>query len=119
MRRTFTIDLRADSQLQFRIDAFSVPLESRCEFEATMHRNLRFIAKLPGFVDHMAFEKNSGPTSFDIVTIAVWKSAEAIEAAGAKVAAYYSSIEFDLSAMLARLGIIASLGSYRAPAALE
>jgi heme-degrading monooxygenase HmoA len=115
----FTIDLQSDSQLQFRIDAFSVPLESRSEFEASMHRNLRFIAKLPGFVDHMAFEKSSGATAFDIVTIAIWRSAEAIEGAGEKVSAYYSGIGFDLSAMLARLGIVASLGHYRAPAALQ
>jgi heme-degrading monooxygenase HmoA len=115
----FKIDLQAEPQLQFRIDAFSVPPEFRGEFEAAMRRNLGFIAKLPGFVNHMVFEKITGSTSFDIVTVAVWDSTEAIEAAGEKVRAYYRGIGFDLSAMLARMGITASLGYYRAPAALQ
>ena len=119
MPAPITIDLQAHPNLQFRIDAFTVPAASRAEFEAAMHRNLAFIAKLPGFMSHMVFEKTSGPTTFDIVTIAVWESPEAIAAAGEKVRAYYKSIGFDMQATLARLGITASLGYYRAPPALQ
>ena len=114
-----TIDLEALPNLQFRIDAFSVPAASRADFEAAMRRNLAFIENLPGFRGHTVFEKTAGPTTFDIVTIAVWESAEAIAAAGAKVRAYYQSIGFDMPAMIAAWGVKASLGYYRAPLALQ
>jgi heme-degrading monooxygenase HmoA len=119
MQAPLTIDLQAHPNLQFRIDAFTVPAASRAEFEAAMHRNLAFIQTLPGFINHMVFEKTSGPTTFNIVTVAVWESPEAIAAAGEKVRAYYQSIGFDMQGMLARLGITASLGYYRAPPALQ
>lgn len=119
MHAPLTIDLRARPNLQFRIDAFAVPAASRAEFETAMHRNLAFIETLPGFMSHMVFEKTSGPTTFDIVTVAVWESPEAIAAAGERVRAYYRSIGFDMPATLARLGITASLGYYRAPPTLQ
>ena len=119
MHAPLTIDLRARPDQQFRIDAFTVPQAARAEFEAAMHRNLAFLEQQPGFLHHMVFEKTSGPTSFDIVTIAVWESPQAIEAAGEKVRAYYKSIGFDMPAMVARLGITASLGYYRAPPELQ
>jgi heme-degrading monooxygenase HmoA len=114
-----TIDLQAHPNLQFRIDAFSVPTESRSEFEAAMHQNVAFLEKLPGFKGHTVFEKTSGPTSFNIVTIAIWESPKAMASAGEKVRAYYQSIGFDMHAMIARWGVTASLGNYRAPLALQ
>jgi hypothetical protein len=119
MQAPLAIDLRAHPNLQFRIDAFTVPAASRAEFEAAMHRNFAFLDTLPGFKSHMVFEKTSGPTTFDIVTVAVWESPEAIEAAGEKVRGYYKSIGFDMQGTLARLGITASLGYYRAPPELQ
>jgi heme-degrading monooxygenase HmoA len=119
MHSPLTIDLQAHPHLQFRIDAFQVPAASRAEFEAAMRRNLNFLQTLSGFLNHMVFEKANGPTDFNLVTIAVWESAEAIAAAGEKVRAYYQSIGFDVQATLARLGITASLGYYNAPLALQ
>ncbi len=113
------IDLDSSPNLQFRIDAFSVPAAAREEFSTAMRRNLSFLQTLPGFMSHLVFEKTSGPTSFDIVTIAVWASPEAVASAGEKVRTYYQSIGFDMQAMLARTGITASLGYYRAPLALQ
>ena len=114
-----TIDLQARPHTQVRIDSFTVPEASRAEFEATMRRNFEFIASLPGFQSHMVFEKTAGPTTFNVVTIAVWESPELIAAAGEKVRAYYQSIGFDMPAMVARLGITASLGNYRALLAMQ
>lgn len=114
-----TIDLQAHPNLRFRIDGFSVPAASRPEFEAAMRRNLAFLETLPGLLGHVVFEKTSGPSTFDLVTIAVWESAEAISAAGEKVRAYYQSIGFDMPAMLARWGVTAALGYYSAPPALQ
>jgi heme-degrading monooxygenase HmoA len=108
------IDLDADPDLQFRIDNFSVPEEARAEFEQAMHRNLAFLETLPGFRGHLMFEKTDGPTAFNVATIAVWQSREAIEAAGAKVRAYYESIGFDAAALLSRLGIKGEMGNFRA-----
>jgi len=48
-----TIDLRANPDLQFRIDAFSVPTAARAEFDASLHRNLAFIETLQGFQGHV------------------------------------------------------------------
>lgn len=119
MQSTFTIDLQAHPHAQFRIDAFNVPAPSRDEFQAAMRRNLAFIQTLPGFLNHMVFEKTNGPTDFNLVTIAVWESPEVIAAAGEKVRAYYQSIGFDVQSLLARLGITASLGYYNAPPAIQ
>lgn len=117
--RPLNLDIVGHPNLQFRIDAFSVPAAARGEFEATMHRNFAFIQTLPGLLQHTVFEKTNGPTSFNIVTVAVWENPEVIAAAGEKVRGYYQSIGFDMPAMMTRLGITASLGNYRAPAELQ
>ena len=109
-----TIDAQANPNLQLRIDAFSVPAAARAEFEAAMRRNLAFIETLQGFQGHAVFEKTSGPSTFDLVTIAVWESPEAVASASEKVRAYYEQIGFDMQAMIARWGATASLGFYRA-----
>jgi heme oxygenase (mycobilin-producing) len=83
--RVITIDLETKPDLLFRLDNFSVPDEARQEFEQAMRRNLAFIATLPGFLGHVAFEKAGGPTIFNVATIAVWESRQALEAAGAAV----------------------------------
>ena len=114
-----TIDLQARPNQQFRIDSFAVPAASRSEFEAAMHQNAAFLEMLPGFKGHMVFEKLSGPTTFDIVTIAVWDSPEAMASAGEKVRAHYQSIGFNMQAMIARWGVTASLGNYHAPLSLQ
>src|SRR5262249_57388755 len=95
MQAPLTIDLRSHPNLQFRIDAFAVPAASRAEFEAAMRRNLAFIETLPGLMSHMVFEKTRGPTTFNIVTVAVWESPEAIAAAGHKVRTHYPNTAFD------------------------
>ena len=64
-----------------------------------------------GFLGHVVFEKTTGPSTFDLVTIAVWESPEALAGAGDKVRAYYQSIGFDPPAMLARWGVTAALGN--------
>src|SRR5262245_20828322 len=104
MHAPLTIDLQAHPNLQFRIDDFTVPATSRAEFEAAMHRNLAFIETLSGFIILMFFVKSIVPTTFNIVTLAVWEIRVAIAVAVEKVRAYYQSIGFALPATLARLG---------------
>lgn len=103
---------RRRSEFRFRIDSFRVPQAARSEFEATMARNLTFIASLPGLVDHTVFERESGTSAFDLVTIATWEDARALEEAGKRVREHYRSIGFDMHAALARWGVTAELGNY-------
>ncbi len=114
-----TIDIEKNPNLQFRIDSFSVPDAARAEFEAAMRRNMEFIKTLPGFLGHVAFEKTGGPTTFNVVTIAVWESREALEKAGEEVRAYYRRVGFDMPAMLARWGVKAELGNFNAPRRMQ
>lgn len=109
-----TIDNEPHPSPHFRIDSFSVPEAAREEFDASRRRNMAFIRTLPGFRGHAVFEKASGPTTFNIVTVATWESQEALERAGTEVRAYYQRIGFDLPAMLARWGVRAELGNFRA-----
>jgi heme-degrading monooxygenase HmoA len=114
-----TIDLDTNPNRSFRIDSFAVPEASRGDFEAAMRRNLTFLNTLPGFMGHLVFEKAAGPSTFNIVTIAVWESPEAQDNAGTHVRAYYESIGFDPSRELARWGVKAEIGTYTAPHTLQ
>lgn len=108
-----SIDLGRNPDLQFRIDTFNVPAAVRAEFDAVMQRNFAFIRTLPGFRGHLVFEKTGGNSAFNVVTIAVWESAAAIENALTQVRAYYQSIGFDPREATARWGVTAELGEYR------
>ena len=118
-RQRHALETLVSPTMQFRIDAFSVPAASRAEFETAMHENSAFLATLPGFRGHTVFEKTSGPTTFNIVTVAAWDSAEAMKAAGDKVREHYQQIGFDMQATIARWGVAASIGAYRTPAELQ
>jgi hypothetical protein len=108
-----TIDIERNPDLHFRIDNFSVPDASREEFERAMRRNLAYISELPGFLGHMVFDRTAGDTPFNIATIAVWASQEAIERAAEQVRSYYASIGFDVQDFMKRLGITSARGNFR------
>jgi|SRR5262245_26571499 len=108
-----TLDFAQHRNLRFRIDSFSVPTSSRADFEAAMKRNMAFIETLPGFVWHLAFVKASGPSSFNIVTVAVWESPEAIEKALVEVRQFYERIGFDPAEAIKRWGVTAEIGQYQ------
>ncbi|NVB83519.1 MAG: hypothetical protein HOV81_34415 [Kofleriaceae bacterium] len=101
-----------------RIDLFSVPASSRGELDAAMHRNADFLATLPGYRGHVALEMTSGDTTFNLVTVAVWDSADAMRSAGEKVREEYQRIGFDMQGAIARWGVTASIGGYRASPAM-
>ena len=103
-----------DPNLRYRLDNFSVPEASCDDFEQAMSRNLAFLETLPGFLGHFVFEKTGGPTSFNIATVAVWASQAAIDAAGARVRAYYDQIGFDMPSFIAEHEVTAELGCFKA-----
>ncbi|RKH67588.1 antibiotic biosynthesis monooxygenase [Corallococcus llansteffanensis] len=109
-----SMDVVKNPGLRFRIDNFTVPDAAREPFETAMRRNFAFIQTLPGFQGHMVFEKTGGPGSFNIATIAVWESQDAIDKAVAEVGAFYKKNGIDMPAMLKRYGIKAELGQFSA-----
>ncbi len=116
---TFTFDPASHPEACYRIDTFTVPDAARAELEATMRRNMAFVCTLPGFLGHAAYEKRAGPARFDLVTVAAWESAAALERAGAAVRAHYQAIGLDLPATLARWGVTMERGDFTAPGRLQ
>jgi heme-degrading monooxygenase HmoA len=113
------IDLQNNPDSCFRVDSFFVPDGARPEFNEQMRRNQAFLETLAGFRGHLVLEKTGGPTTFNVVTIAVWESSEALEKAGKEVRAHYQKFGFDMPAMLARWGVRAELGNFHAPRELQ
>jgi heme-degrading monooxygenase HmoA len=113
------IDLENNPNLCVRVDSFFVPDAVRAEFVAQMRRNQAFLETLPGYRGHVVFEKTGGPTAFNVVTIAVWENDEALEKAGVAVRAHYQKVGFDMQATIARWGVKAELGNFRAPRELQ
>src|SRR5262245_24791392 len=111
---SFTLDFDRHPGLRFRIDSFSVPAAARQDFNAAMQRNFAFIQTLPGFLGHVVFEKAGGPSHFNLITMAVWESPEAIERAIQAVREYYKKIGFDPAEATARWGVTAEIGQYDA-----
>jgi heme-degrading monooxygenase HmoA len=103
----------SNPKYRYRIDAFQVPDAARPEFEAAMERTLEFLRTLPGFRGHRVLARSSGPSRFDLVTIATWESEEAADQAGKEVRAYYARIGFDPAAAMARWGVKGELGFFR------
>jgi len=116
---SLTIDVQNHPERLYRIDRFSVPAAARPELEAAMHRSLRLLETLPGFLGHVVFVEAVGDTRFDIVTVAMWESAEAADRAGAQMRAYHERIGFDMVAMLARWGVEAERGNFTTPPGLQ
>jgi heme-degrading monooxygenase HmoA len=83
------------------------------EFPAKAKRTRQLFRTLPGFVQGYLLEQTGGPGAFNVVTIAIWESAEAIETARKAVIARHEAIGFDPQEILARLGIKADLATYR------
>ncbi len=113
------IDTENNPNQCFRVDSFFVPDEVRAEFDAQMRKNLAFIEKLPGFRGHVVLDKTGGPTAFNVVTIAVWESSDALEKAALQVRAHYQKVGFDMPATIARWGVRAELGNFHAPRAVQ
>lgn len=96
----------------YRVDKFRVPPAARAEFLARVRSTHELLRTLPGFMQDSVLEQTGGPGTFNFVTIAVWGSAEALDAAREVVTAKHNEIGFDPGEMLARLGIEADVANY-------
>jgi heme-degrading monooxygenase HmoA len=112
---TSLIDLDKDPDVHIRLDSYCVPAEARAEFEAGVQRSVALLETLPGFRAHLALAKESGGSAFNIVTIAVWQSREAMANAVSRVQAHYQRLGYDPRESAARLGITADVGNSYVP----
>jgi heme-degrading monooxygenase HmoA len=96
----------------YRIDKFRVPKPARDEFIQKVRLTHEFIKTQPGFIQDFVFEQIGGPGEFNFVTVAVWESADAFDAAKQVVMAKHEEIGFKPSEMFDRLGIEADLANY-------
>jgi heme-degrading monooxygenase HmoA len=94
----------------YRVDKFKVPASARAELLDQVEKTHHFLRVLPGFMQDAVLEQTEGPGQFNFVTIAIWESREAIEAARAAVTARHRDAGFNPQEMFSRLGIEATSG---------
>ena len=87
------------------IDTFTVPEESKAEFQQAAATAQTFIRTLPGFVEGFIYEQMNGESSINILTTAVWKDEEAFETAKKAVLAEYQRIGYDPQVTRKKLGV--------------
>lgn len=87
------------------IDKFVVSGSAREEFLRSSRFAMAVVRTLPGFVHGVTFEKSGGPGKYNFVTVVIWESPEALEAARQEVPARYAKSGFDPREMFERLGI--------------
>lgn len=95
------------------IDKITVPRSSLPEFIRRMSINRKFIKTLPGFIEDNVYQSTGNTDMLQYVTVAIWESEDAIQKAKNAVQAEYRRENFDMPAMLARLGIKIDRGIYQ------
>jgi len=96
----------------YRIDRFNVPAPVREAFLARVHATNVFLETLPGFVQHLIFEQSGTEVARVFVTVAIWETEAAIEAARPAVADWHAQMGFAPGEMSERLGVDAEIGVY-------
>lgn len=98
----------------YRTDSFSVPAAARAEFLERVGATHAVLRRQPGFVRDLILEQPGDDGTSRIVTVAEWRDDEAIRAAKAVVGEEQRRMGFDPRELIARLGITAEFGTYRA-----
>ena len=96
----------------YRLDRFVVPAAARAEFVSRILETHAFLRQQPVFVRDLLLEKSESPASTTIVTVAIWKDAQAVESAKGAVNAWRRQTGFDPAQLIRTLGIEADLGVY-------
>lgn len=97
----------------YRINKFSVPLESRDGFLDLIARTHAVLRKQEGFVADQILEQQSGPGVFNFVTTIEFRGPEVIENIVSALAAFDHQQGIDRQQAMAGLGIKADMGLYR------
>lgn len=90
---------------QVFIDQFIMPEGSKAAFMERMTINRNFIKTLPGFQEDAAYERTDGKGNFVCLTVAIWQSPKALEAARVAVTSFYKKEGFNMQEMMQTLGI--------------
>jgi heme-degrading monooxygenase HmoA len=100
------------TQQIYRVDRFSVPAAARDEFLGYVRNTHEILRGLPGFVEDTVLEQAERLGRFNIVTMVIWESQEAVDGALVAVVAAHKKAGFDRRGTLSRLGIDADVGRY-------
>jgi heme-degrading monooxygenase HmoA len=98
---------------QIFIDRFILPESAEPEFKERMAISRDFIKELPGFVRDEAYMRRDGEGNIFCVTMAIWESEAAINVARELVQAEYKRTNFNMPAMMQRLGVQMERGQYQ------
>jgi heme-degrading monooxygenase HmoA len=102
----------ASARPLYRVDRFIVPAEARDEFLARVRDTHAILRRQEGFIRDLILEQQSGPGSFNLVTVVEWANEDVIGQVSEAVAKHHAAIGFDRNETLARLGITADIANY-------
>lgn len=97
----------------YRVDKFIVPKNARDEFLSRILETHRILRVQPGFLQDSILEQTDGPGKYNIVTVAEWKSQEAIDSAKKVVQEEHAKNGFSPQQTMERLGIQADIANYK------
>ncbi len=96
----------------YRIATYAMPDAARDEFLAQSRIAQDLVRTQPGYMGDQWLEKVSGPGSVNIITIAKWRDAESVVAAGKALGAHQAQSGFDPDAFAAQYGIVKSVAVF-------
>jgi heme-degrading monooxygenase HmoA len=102
----------SESQRVYRVDKFRVPAPARAEFLERVRETHNALKSQPGLIQDFILEQTGGPGVFNIVTVAVWQDARAVDAAKTAMEEWRRSTGFEPKEMFSRLNIEADLANY-------
>lgn len=96
------------------IDLFIVPAESKAAFLEASLISQKFVKTLAGFVEGYVYEQSDGDASapYNVVTVAVWETPQAFEAAKKAVASEYQRLGFNPQATVKGLNVTMARAIY-------
>ena len=101
------------SASRYRIDKFRVPAASRAEFMDRVGFIDQFLGTIDGCLSHGVYERQVESGDWAVVTVAHWRSPEAMAAAQSLAAAEYAKSGFDPREFIKKHGVDADIGVYR------
>ena len=97
----------------YRVDKFAVPTAGRAEFLEKVAATHALLRTQRGFVRDLIMEQESGPGTFNFVTLVEWTGPEVVEYVAPAVAALHRKMGFNPAELIAKLGIKADIANYR------
>jgi hypothetical protein len=97
----------------YRVDKFAVPAEGRAAFLEKVAQTHALLRQQQGFVRDLIMEQESGPGTFNFVTLVEWSAPEVVEHVAPAVAALHKSMGFNPAEFMQKLGIKADIANYR------